>query len=99
MSVRARFANAYSTNTEIKRKSAHLFAFIAYLTSKSSHKPGYWSPEGWINPYDNEPTICLIRPNEKICVFLVTGLKILGMVGTHYFLFYFFFDRNALQNA
>ena len=26
-----------------------------------------------------------IRPNKKRCVFLVTGLKILGMVGTHFF--------------
>ena len=29
-----------------------------------------------------------VRPNKKISVFLVTGLKILGRVGTH-----FFFDR------
>ena len=27
-----------------------------------------------------------IRPNEKIIVFRVTGLKILGRVGTHNFL-------------
>ena len=33
----------------------------------------------------------LIRPNKKICVFRVKGLKILGRVGTHIFLNYFFF--------
>ena len=31
----------------------------------------------------------LIRPNKKICVFRVTGLKILGRVGTHIFLIIF----------
>ena len=25
----------------------------------------------------------MFRPNKKICVFLVTGLKILGRIGTH----------------
>ena len=32
-----------------------------------------------------------IRPNKKNCVFLATGLKILGRVGTHNFFNYFFF--------
>ena len=29
--------------------------------------------------------VCELRPNKKISVFLVTGLKILGCVGTHFF--------------
>ena len=33
----------------------------------------------------------LFRPNKKISVFRVTGLKILGRVGTHIFFNYFFF--------
>ena len=32
-----------------------------------------------------------LRPNKKISVFRVTGLKILGRVGTHFFFNYFFF--------
>ena len=31
-----------------------------------------------------------LRPNKKISVFRVTGLKILGRAGTHTFLIYFF---------
>ena len=33
----------------------------------------------------------LIRPNKKISMFRVTGLKILGRVGTHIFFYYLFF--------
>ena len=29
--------------------------------------------------------LSIIRPNKKISVFRVTGLKILGRVGTHFF--------------
>ena len=32
----------------------------------------------------------VIRPNNKISVFLVTGLKILGRVGTHILFILFF---------
>ena len=35
-------------------------------------------------------TVFLLRPNKKISVFLVTGLKILGRVGTHFFSGIFF---------
>ena len=37
------------------------------------------------HPVPPTPWICafLLRPNKKISVFLVTGLKILGRVGTH----------------
>ena len=38
----------------------------------------------------------LIRPNKKISVFLVTGLKILGRVGTHIFFNYHFFSGNTI---
>ena len=31
----------------------------------------------------------LIRPNKKICMFWVMGLKILGWIGTHIFIFIF----------
>ena len=34
----------------------------------------------------------LHRPNKKISVFQVTGLKILGRAGTHIFLNYFFLE-------
>ena len=34
---------------------------------------------------------CVVSPNKKISVFQVTGLKILGRVGTHIFLIFFFF--------
>ena len=37
-------------------------------------------------------TVFLLRPNKKISVFLVTGLKILGRVGTHFFLEFFFYS-------
>ena len=33
-----------------------------------------------------------IRPNKKISVLRVTGLKILGRVGTHFF-YYFFLEK------
>ena len=36
----------------------------------------------------------LIRPNKKISVFRVTGIKILGRVGTHIFLIIFFLEKN-----
>ena len=32
---------------------------------------------------------CIVRPNKKISVFRVTGLKIIGRVGTHIFYFIF----------
>ena len=36
-----------------------------------------------------------VRPNEKISVFRVTGLKILGRIGTHIFIsIIFFLDFN-----
>ena len=34
-----------------------------------------------------------IRPNKKISVFRVMGLKILGRVGTHIFFKFFFFSE------
>ena len=45
---------------------------------------------------DKPPYICSLRPNKKISVFWVTGLKILGRVGTHIF-FYFFFSGKKIQ--
>ena len=36
--------------------------------------------------------IQLIRPNKNVSVFRVTGLKILGRVGSHIF-FYFFSEK------
>ena len=51
---------------------------------------------------------CALRPNKKICVFQVTGLEILGRVGTLFFLLFFLeknlnvmhFERHyAFQNA
>ena len=38
----------------------------------------------------------MLRPNKKIRVFQVTGLKILGRVGTHIFLNYFFSGKNII---
>ena len=38
----------------------------------------------------------LIRPNKKISVFRVTGLKILGRVGTHIFFKFFFWNKNTI---
>ena len=32
-----------------------------------------------------QQSACLVRPNNKISVFQVTGLKVLGRVGTHVF--------------
>ena len=37
------------------------------------------------------PVKCQIRPNKKISMFRVTGLKILGRVGTHIFFDSLFF--------
>ena len=34
-----------------------------------------------------------VRPNKKVSVFRVTGLKILGRVGTHIFLKYFLLKK------
>ena len=52
---------------------------------------------------NNENLTGLFRPNKKISVFRVTGLKILGRVGTHiFFLIYNFmhFEKHfAFQNA
>ena len=39
----------------------------------------------------------MLRPNKKISVFRVTGLKILGRVGTHIFLL-LFFSENLKKN-
>ena len=41
-------------------------------------------------------TIRILRPNKNIhvSVFRVTGMKILGRVGTHIFLNYFFSGKN-----
>ena len=36
------------------------------------------------------------QPNKKISVFLVTGLKILGRVGTHIFFLFFFLEKNII---
>ena len=36
-----------------------------------------------------------LRPNKKICVFPITGLKILGGVGIHIFLKLFFFWKKT----
>ena len=38
----------------------------------------------------------LIRPNKKINVFWVTGLQILGRVGTHIFFYHFFFWKKYI---
>ena len=35
----------------------------------------------------------MIRPNKEINVFQVTGMKILGRVGTHIFFFFFFQEK------
>ena len=37
-----------------------------------------------------------VGPNEKISVFRVTGLKILGRVGTHICFYYFFPGKNII---
>ena len=39
------------------------------------------------------------RPNKKISVFRVTGLKILGRVRTHIFLIIFFLEKNIILYA
>ena len=38
--------------------------------------------------------IFFMRSNKKISVFRVTGLKILGRVGTHFYLIIFFSGKN-----
>ena len=38
----------------------------------------------------------VLRPNKKISVFLVTGLKILGRVGTHNFFIIFFLEKKII---
>ena len=38
----------------------------------------------------------IIRPNKKICVFWVMGLKIFGRVGTHIFYLFFFLEKNII---
>ena len=35
-----------------------------------------------------------LRPNKKISVFCLTGLKNLGRVGTHIFFIFFFLENN-----
>ena len=37
-----------------------------------------------------------VRPNKKISVFQVMGLKILGGVGTHIFSNYLFLEKNTI---
>ena len=37
-----------------------------------------------------------IRPNKKTSVFWVTGLKILGRLGTHIFFFFFFLEKEII---
>ena len=34
---------------------------------------------------NKDTCVSFVRPNKKISVFRVTGLKILGRVGTHFF--------------
>ena len=41
--------------------------------------------------------VSVIRPNKKISVFLVMGLKILGRVGTHIFVNYFLLEKNIIS--
>ena len=41
----------------------------------------------------------MLRPNKKISVFRVTGLKILDRVGTHTFNLIFFLEKNILFYA
>ena len=36
----------------------------------------------------DERRLIIIRPNKKMSVFKVTGLKILGRVGTHIYIFF-----------
>ena len=38
-----------------------------------------------------------LRPNKKKSMFSVTGLEILGRVGTHIFLNYFFSGKNIIS--
>ena len=40
--------------------------------------------------------ILVLRPNKTISVFPVAGLKILGRVGTHIFLIFFFQEKNII---
>ena len=40
--------------------------------------------------------VLLLRLNTKVIVFQVTGLKILGRVGTHIFLIIFFLDKTII---
>ena len=37
-----------------------------------------------------------IRPNEKISVFRAMGLKILGRIRTHIFVYFFFLETNII---
>ena len=39
----------------------------------------------------------ILRPNKKVNVFRVAGLKILGRVGTHIFLIIFFSGKNIIS--
>ena len=39
----------------------------------------------WIAAYISRQAMQLLRPNKKISVFRVMGLKILGRIGTHIF--------------
>ena len=42
------------------------------------------------------PLNMLNRPNKKICVIWVTGLKISDRVGTHFFLILFFLEKKYI---
>ena len=41
--------------------------------------------------------LLLVRPNKKIIVFRVTGLKILDTVGTHIFFLIIFFLKKKIK--
>ena len=58
----------------------HLHVYSVYASSKGSGEYANSSdqPEPWL-------LANVIRPNKKISVFQVMGLKILGRVGTHIF--------------
>ena len=38
-------------------------------------------------------TFTTVRPNKKLSVFRVTGLKILGRVDTYFFYYFFFLEK------
>ena len=61
----------------------------------------FFSPNFKINtPYHHDQPLIDVRPNKKISVFRVMGLKIFGRVGTHIFFFNYFFSgkKNNLMH-